>query len=104
MGMQKVCGLGQLRVLGKQLKSYQLPQRKNEEKKRTNRKTYKTMKNEVRTVVTAAKMTTLEPLYEELENRGGEKKARERRTRDLDQLRCIKDKDGKVLVEEKHIK
>lgn len=48
------------------------------------------MKNEVRTVVAAAKMTTLEPLYEELENRGGEKKARERRTSDLDQLRCIK--------------
>ena len=32
------------------------------------------MKNEVRTVVAAAKMTTLEPLYEELENKGGEKK------------------------------
>lgn len=31
-------------------------------------------------------------------------KARERKPRDLDQVKCIKDEDSKVLVEEEHIR
>lgn len=31
-------------------------------------------------------------------------KSRERRTRDLDQMRCIRDEEGKVLLEETDIK
>lgn len=52
-----------------------------------------------------AKKTTFEHLYIKLEVKGEGKKlyslykARERRARDLDQVKCIKDEDDKILVE-----
>lgn len=62
-----------------------------------NNERYKTIKKEAWMMVSMAKTTAFEHLYGELEDKSGEKKlywlvkARERKARDLDQVRCTKD-------------
>ena len=56
-----------------------------------------------------AKNNAYERLYQRLNSKEGENevfklaRARERRTRDLSSVRCIKDEDGKVLVEDNKV-
>ena len=74
--------------------------------KEVNKVQYRIAKREAKKAVVVAKNNTYERLYQRLNSKEGENEVfklasvRERRTRDLSSVRCIKDEDGKVLVED----
>ncbi|RZC31475.1 Pentatricopeptide repeat-containing protein [Glycine soja] len=71
---------------------------------------YKIARNETKKAVSEARAQAFDGLYQALGTRDGERsiyrlaKGRERKTRDLDQVKCVKNEEGKVLVHEKDIK
>jgi len=81
-----------------------------DEEKEISRVRYKAAKKIAKKAIAVAKSIAYNSLYQKLETKKGEKevfklaRARERRTRDLGVVRCIKDEDSKMLSEDVEIK
>ena len=94
------------KVKAKQVKFKALMESRTDEELEFNKVQYKTAKKEAKKAVAVAKNNAYERLYHRLNAKGGENevfklaRARERRSRDLSGVRCIKDEDGRVLVED----
>ncbi|KAM1225087.1 hypothetical protein ACFX2G_044844 [Malus domestica] len=71
---------------------------------------YRKAKQEAKKAVREAKLAAYDDMYKRLDTKEGEMdiyklaRAREKKTRDLNQVRCIKDEDGKVLATENAVK
>ncbi|KAM2458816.1 hypothetical protein ACFX1W_007565 [Malus domestica] len=71
---------------------------------------YRKAKQEAKKAVREAKLAAYDDMYKRLDTKEGEldiyklARAREKKTRDLNQVRCIKDEDGKVLATENAVK
>ena len=63
-------------------------------------------KREAKKAVAVAKNNTYERLYQRLDSKEGERevfklaRTRDRHTRNLSSVRCLKDEDGNVLIED----
>ena len=97
------------KVEAKQEKFKALMESRTEEEVEVSKVQYKIAKKEAKKAVAVAKNKAYERLYQRLNDKSGENevfklaRARERRTRDLGSIRCIKGEDGKVLVEDARI-
>ena len=75
-----------------------------------NKEKYKTARKEAKEAVSKARNVAYEDLYRRLDTKDGEKdiyrlaKARDRKTKDLSNVKCIKDECQKVLVEDEAIR
>jgi len=95
------------KVKEKQEKFKALMESRTEQEEQFNKVQYKIAKKEAKKAVVVAKNNAYERLYHKLNSKGGKKnevfkvaRARERRTRDLSGVRCTRDEDGRVLVED----
>ena len=71
---------------------------------------YRLAKKEAKKAVSIARAISFEEFYKELGTKAGEQKMyriakiREQKSRDLDQVRCVKDEDDNVLVTDDKIR
>jgi len=93
-------------VKAKQEKFKALMESRTEEEVESNKVQYKTARKEAKKAVAVAKNDAYKSLYQKLDSKGGDNevfrlaRARERQSRDISTVRCIKDEDGRALVEE----
>ena len=80
------------------------------DKSTTNIEGYKLAKRAAKRAVSVAKGQAFDDLYQQLSTREGEKdiyrmaRIRERKTRDINQIKCIKDGTDRLLVKDEEIK